>query len=265
MVRIVSFFALCILLGASSTNETQEIQGKATYYSKSKMDLGSWGARMSEAQKKQIQARLKNRLEKTYTLYFNKIESVFTEDYRLDAISGATDSWGANFSRGVQYKNIADSTLVQSQEFYGKKFLVQDNLQGFQWVITKETKLIGNYLCFRAITTVPTNDLNWFDFSWNDIQESNEVNEVAMTSVEAWYTLQIPIGHGPAEYWGLPGFILEVSAGTTTILCSEIIINLKDKIEIQAPNKGEVTKIDKYRETVRSKMQEMRNGYSRRN
>ena len=86
-----------------------------------------------------------------------------------------------------------------------------------------------------------------------------------MTSVEAWYTLQIPIGHGPAEYWGLPGFILEVSAGTNTILCSEIIINPKDRIEIQAPNKGEITTIDKYRETVRSKMQEMRNGFSRRN
>ena len=101
MLRSVSFFALYVLLGASSINESQEIQGKAIYYSKSKMDLGSWGARMSEAQKKQIQARLKNRLEKTYTLHFNKVESVFTEDYRLDATSGATDSWGSNFSRGT--------------------------------------------------------------------------------------------------------------------------------------------------------------------
>ena len=106
MLRYISLVTLFILLGARTNNESQEIQGKATYYSKSKMNLGSWGARMSEAQKKQIQARLKNRLEKTYTLYFNKTESVFTEDYRLDAVSGATDSWGSNFSRGEQYKNI---------------------------------------------------------------------------------------------------------------------------------------------------------------
>ena len=85
-----------------------------------------------------------------------------------------------------------------------------------------------------------------------------------MTPVEAWYTLQIPISHGPAEYWGLPGFILEVSSGNTTILCSEIIINPQDKIKIEAPEKGEIVGIDTYRETVRSKMQEMRNGYSRR-
>ena len=85
MLRLITLFIVYVLLTVNPLYETQEIQGKATYYSKSKMDLGSWGARMSEAQKKQIQARLKNRLEKTYTLYFNKTESVFTEDYRLDA------------------------------------------------------------------------------------------------------------------------------------------------------------------------------------
>ena len=30
----------------------QEFQGKAFYYSKTKMELGAWGARMSEAEKK---------------------------------------------------------------------------------------------------------------------------------------------------------------------------------------------------------------------
>jgi len=50
----------------------QEFQGKAYYFSKSKMELGAWGARMSEAQKKQIQNRLKNRLEKTFILTFYK-------------------------------------------------------------------------------------------------------------------------------------------------------------------------------------------------
>jgi hypothetical protein len=44
----------------------QDFQGKAYYFSKSTMELGSFGARMSEAQKKQIQENLKNRLEKTW-------------------------------------------------------------------------------------------------------------------------------------------------------------------------------------------------------
>ena len=65
----------------------QEFQGRAYYFSKTKMELGSWGARMSEAQKKQIKSRLKNRLEKTFVLVFNKNESLFYEEEKVDAIS----------------------------------------------------------------------------------------------------------------------------------------------------------------------------------
>src|SRR5210317_1421116 len=90
----------------------QDFQGKAYYFSKSNMELGTWGSRLSEAQKKQIQERLKNRLEKTYVLNFNKAESSFKEDMKLDAISGATDSWGKNFSPGEQYKNVKSNTFI---------------------------------------------------------------------------------------------------------------------------------------------------------
>jgi GLPGLI family protein len=80
-----------------------------------------------------------------------------------------------------------------------------------------------------------------------------------MTTIEAWYTLQIPVSNGPAEYWGLPGLILEVSAGDTTMLCSKIILNPKDKVAIVAPDKGkEITKND-YQKTIQEKMLEMRN------
>ena len=33
---------------------TRNFQGKSYYFAKSSMDLGKWGARLSEAQKKQI-------------------------------------------------------------------------------------------------------------------------------------------------------------------------------------------------------------------
>jgi GLPGLI family protein len=256
--------------------DVQEFQGQAFYFSKATMELGSWGARMSEAQKKDIKSRLKNRLEKTYVLNFNIEASVFTEEQKLDAISGATDSWGDNFSRGNQYKNVKENALVQSQEFYGKKFLVKDSLQRIDWKMGKESKQIGQYLCFKAIAYVPTNELSWYDFSWGDLrtpsaeQKSDSTNveivdpEIAMTAVEAWYTPQIPVSHGPGEYWGLPGLILEVSAGNTTMLCAKIVLNPKETIKIEAPDKGkEITKND-YQSTVQTKMLEMRNNRGRR-
>lgn len=263
-----SFFAVVFLLSFNST--AQEFQGKAVYFSKSTMELGSWGARMSEAQKKQVQARLKNRLEKTYVLSFNKTESVFKEEDKLDAMSGATDSWGKNFAQGEQYKNVKENALVQSQEFYGKQFLVKDKLQAIDWKMGTESKQIGQYLCFKAMAYVPTAELSWYDFSWSNLRQaeqkpdSTKAPEVKMTPIVAWYTPQIPVGHGPAEYWGLPGLIMEVSAGNTTILCSKIVMNPKEKVKIEAPGKGkEITKLA-YQETINRKMKEMRDNRGRR-
>ena len=267
---------LSLIVLTSFTPNVQEFQGQAFYFSKSSMDLGTWGARMSEAQKKQVQSRLKNRLEKTFVLNFNKTESVFDEEDQIDAMSGATDTWGSNFTRGKQYKNVKDDLLVQSQEFYGKKFLVKDKLQAIDWKMASESKKIGQYVCFKATASIPTSELAWYDFSWGDLRRPNTEEsatadgeapkepEIKMTEVEAWYTLQIPVSHGPGEYWGLPGLILEVSAGNTTMLCSKVVMNPKETIKIEAPDKGkEITKSE-YQATIQSKMTEMRDNRGRR-
>ncbi|SNR15509.1 GLPGLI family protein [Tenacibaculum jejuense] len=269
---LFKLLAIILVLGFT-TPEYETFQGKAIYFSKAKLELGRWGAKMSEMQKKQIKARLKNRLEKEYVLTFNRKESFFKEEEKIDAISGATDSWGKNFSPGDQYKNIQSNELIQSQEFYGKRFLVKDQLQKIQWKIGSESKKIGNYLCMKATASIPTKELTWYNFSWSDLRKTEQKKDslgntvepkIEMTEVEAWYTPQIPVSHGPAEYWGLPGLILEVSAGNQIMLCSKVIMNPKDKIEIEAPEKGkEITKMA-YQETIKGKMIEMRNNRGRR-
>ena len=269
---LFKLFAIILVLGFTKP-EYETFQGKAIYFSKAKLELGRWGAKMSEMQKKQIKARLKNRLEKEYVLTFNRKESFFKEEEKIDAISGATDSWGKNFSPGDQYKNIQSNELIQSQEFYGKRFLVKDQLQKIQWKIGSESKKIGNYLCMKATAFIPTKELTWYNFSWSDLRKTEQKKDslgntveskIEMTEVEAWYTPQIPVSHGPAEYWGLPGLILEVSAGNQIMLCSKVIMNPKDKIEIEAPEKGkEITKMA-YQETIKGKMIEMRNNRGRR-
>lgn len=249
----------------------QEFQAKAYYFSKSKMELGDWGARLSEAQKKQIAARMRNRLEKGYVLSFNKEESLFVEEDQLDAISGATDSWGKNFTPGTQYKNVKSNTQLQEQEFYGKKFLINDVLQTIEWKLESETKNIGNYTCFKATASIPTQELTWYSFSWDNLRETNnseidstQTKDIKMTLVEAWYTPQIPVRHGPLEYWGLPGLILEVSADNTTMLCSKLVLNPGEIIEIAAPSKGkQVTKLE-YRTIINNKMVEFRDNRMRR-
>jgi GLPGLI family protein len=264
MVNIISkicFFVLTFLL--SSSLFAQDFQGKAYYFSKSTMELGSFGDRMTEAQKKQIFENLKNRLEKTYILTFNKEESFFKEEDKLDAISGATDTWGKNFTPGEQYKNIKTNTLLQSQEFYGKRFLVKDDLLSIDWQLTGESKQIGQYTTFKATAMIPTSQLTWYDFSWGELSEDNSAEDAKMTKVTAWYALQIPVSQGPLEYWGLPGLILEVNVGNTTMLCSKIIMNPKEKERIKAPDKGKVVSKTEYKKIISGKMQEMRDNRGR--
>ncbi len=265
-IKLIFIFSVSFFLKESKYSPKNDFQGMAVYVSKSKLDLGRWGARMSEAQKKQVAARLKNRLEKEFTLVFNKEESLFVEEEQLDAISGATDSWGKNFAAGENYKNVKTNTQIQQQEFYGKKFLVKDNLQPMSWTLSGETKSIGNYVCYKATTFVPTNDLLWYSFSWSRMRStgsetSSEDSEkpLEVTQIEAWYSPQIPVRHGPSEYWGLPGLILEVSAGDTTMLCSKLVLNSNTAIEIEAPQKGSIVTKSEYQDIIQNKMVEFRN------
>jgi len=278
IINILTFFILPFMLIGGDNKPANDFQGKATYISKSRLELGRWGARMSEAQKKQIAARLKNRLEKEFVLVFNKEESLFTEEEQLDAISGATDSWGKNFAAGENYKNVKSEKQIQQKEFYGKKFLVKDQLQPMTWTLGNETKKIGNYTCFKATTFIPTDDLLWYSFSWSRMRTTNDSEDkttedktteeddksVDITEVEAWYTPQIPVRHGPSEYWGLPGLILEVSAGETTMLCSKIVLNPTDAIQIEAPSKGSLVTKSEYQDLIQNKMVEFRNNRMRR-
>ena len=267
----------------STVTSAQDFQGKAYYFSKTPMNLGAWGARLSEQQKKQIEDRLKNRLEKTYILTFNKEESIYKEDDKLDAISGATDTWGNNFSPGPLYKNVKTNTFVQDQEFYGKQFLVKEELQPLEWKIGTETKQIGNYTCFKATCKRTDFDVSWWNFSWDRLRNNYVENksdsiktadvaglkpeplkeEIDMVEIEAWYTPMIPVSQGPDDYWGLPGLILEISVNNTTLLCSKIVMNPEEKTDIEAPDKGkEVTKKE-YQEIISVKMQEMRDNRGR--
>ena len=60
-----------ILFFISINSFSQDFQGKAFYKSKTTMDLGSWGSRMSAEQKSAMKDRMKPYLEKTFILTFN--------------------------------------------------------------------------------------------------------------------------------------------------------------------------------------------------
>ena len=85
-----------------------------------------------------------------------------------------------------------------------------------------------------------------------------------MVTVTAWYTPQIPVSSGPDVYWGLPGLILELNAGRTTMLCTEVSIDADKTIEIKEPNKGKKVTREDYTEIVKVKTQELKERFKNR-
>ena len=272
-----SSIALVILMivGSQSINGQSTFQGKAYYNSKTSMDFSRFrGRQLTEQQKKEMEERMKSFLEKTFILEFNAEASMFREEEKLAAPSaggGGGRGFGFmnSFSSGPIYKNIKTKTFVQDQEFFGKQFLIKDQLTSYPWVMGKEMRKIGEYTAFKATTMIPAESLNWTrprpreaEQNENEVEQAEEV--VEMITVTAWYTPQIPVSQGPSEFWGLPGLILELNTGETVILCSKIIMNPKEKGAIEMPEKGkEVTKAE-YNALINQKVIELRENRMRR-
>ena len=119
--------------------------------------------------------------------------------------------------------------------------------------------MIGNYLCLKGTTEKDIkNRISRFRrFSKKDTK--NKVTK--KTKIIAWYTPEIPVSNGPKDFQGLPGLILQIDAGNTQYLCTKIVLNPKEKIEIIPPNKGKVITQKKYDNVVVEKSKEMRERY----
>jgi len=267
----LSFFKsliLVLVICLSTTSFAQDFQGKAYYQTKTTIDMsqfGGGGQQPSPEQMKRIQERMKSFLEKQYTLVFNREESIYKEEEKLEAQGGRGGFGGftSSLTSGPKYKNIKSKEILIDQEFFGKQFLIKDDLNPIEWVMGKESKQIGQYMVFKATATVPDTSFDISSFRRPNGGEDNKAEEKQERTVDvvAWYTLQVPVNQGPDNYWGLPGLILEVNAGDTTILCTKIVMNSKDKDNIDKPAKGDVVTQEEYTKITTQKMEEMRSNW----
>ena len=231
------------------------------------MDFGSWGDRMSAEQKKAMKERMKPFLEPVYILTFDKTKSIYQQEERLDAPgSGDGRGWGRMWASGggPVYKDVALNKSLQSTEFMGKKFLISNDPDKIKWVMEKEQKMIGNYLCFKA--TAQVSKPKTMTSVWRNAEKQNDSikdsavggSEEEYSTITAWYTPQIPVSHGPAQYGGLPGLILELTTDNSVMLCTKVVMNPEKRIQISEPKKGEFVSRTEFENIVEVKTKEMR-------
>lgn len=285
MKKIILYMSLILVF--TQMQAQKDFQGMAVYESKTqapKLDgMRSGNRDITPEMQKNIEERMKKMLEKTFILNFDKSASVYKEEEKLDAPGQQGGGMRVMMNSfmgggGTFYKDVKTKSYTVDKEFMGKEFLVVDSLPKLNWKLEQETKQIGGYNCYKATAVKEASKTDFRNFrpKNNDTKPEEKKDETKKTSgetktnfednfempkeviVTAWYTPEIPVNQGPENYWGLPGLILEINDGRTTILCSKIVLNAKEKAEIKPSKKGKVVSQREYDETVIKKMEEFR-------
>jgi len=267
MTMLTRLTIMTLMVVLSSVN-AQDFQGVATYKTHRDFDIKMDSTKVNDAMQKQMMEMMKKQFQKTFTLTFNRSVSVYKQEVELDKPqigSGFQVSFGSSGS-DVFYKNIQQKTYIDHKETMGKKFLIKDAIVPIDWELQSDTKYIGEYMCFKATYTkqVPKMNLDFNSGSNKKDDNTEEEKELEMTerTVTAWYTPQIPVSNGPAKYQGLPGLILEIHDGKLTVICSKIVINPEEQIEIEAPTKGKEVNQKEYDVIMDKKRKEMMERYA---
>ena len=273
------------ILMISGIIQAQNFQGMAVYESKTstaEFAKGLSGNKdITPEMQKQIEERMKKMFEKTFILNFDKSASIYKEEEKLDAPGeqgGRRMMASMMGGGGTHYKNVKDKQFIVDKEFFGKEFLIKDSLPKYDWKMEGESKQIGNYTCFKATAVVKVNESDFrnFRFKNRDKKETETKTETVKdtakakktnftedwempkeNTITAWYCPEIPVNQCPENYWGLPGLILEVNDGKTVMLCTKIVMNAKDKVEIKPATKGKQVTQTEYNDIVKKKMEEM--------
>ena len=229
---------LSLFIFISSFSFAQDFQGKAYYMSKISIDKSFMDNPRFASRRGYMENMIKRNTEKDYLLEFNSTESFYTEREKLDVGESQGYNWMAIYvsnNIGKLYKNLQDKVSINETEMMGKFFLVTDPIENMSWKMTGESKKIGQYTCYKATYEKEVTERVFSFGSQNQNQNNMETKTV---EVSAWFTPEIPISNGPGLYQGLPGLILEVNDGRTTILCTKIVLNPDDKSKIKQPKKG---------------------------
>lgn len=269
MIKSTVTLAFMVTVFSASLMKAQDFQGQATYESKTiiKDDIKIDGPNMTPDMKAMFAEKMKKAFEKTYVLNFNKTESIYEEPQKLEApgaSSGGVVIKTASASDGKIYKNIKSKMMLSEEDFFGKEFLITDSLSNWNWQLMNETKKIGNYTCYKAVSVIPVTKEDMEEYEKMKKKKSEgatqlfTVSEPKERTITVWYTPEIPISQGPGEYWGLPGLIMEVNDATTVVLCSKIILNPKDKITIKVPKSGKKVTKKEYDILIEKQMEQMK-------
>lgn len=158
----------------------------------------------------------------------------------------------------VTFFDFAQSRKVEQRDFFDKRFLISDSIRKGNWKLTDETKTILDHQCRKAVSQrIGKRSIMNMQ---NGKMERKEVDDT--TTIEAWFTTDIPVAVGPEVAGQLPGAILELSSDNGRSVYQAIEISPKANVKaIKEPSKGKKVNQQQFTDERNKMLDEMqRNG-----
>jgi GLPGLI family protein len=244
-----------ILIFSITTSYAQELVGKVEYQTirneKEKNILKpstESSDDLSEDTMKAMEEAFEKAFQKKFLLSFTKNECLFEEIIELDKPKPNTDIMIAVSISGTgkKYLNLTENYSLLEEDMFGEELIIKDSLKNHNWVISEESKKIGDYLCYKASRTIPVskNDMQAYERYLKKIESGKSVlfpmEKPKPQTITAWYAPDIPANFGPNGESGLPGLILKLETEELIYLCSKISIKNSEKLKIKKPNTGKI-------------------------
>ncbi len=262
-MKTLVYFFLVLNIGMCTSAMAQDFTGLATYKSAMKMEFTTDSTEISTEQHDEIQASLMNAMQKDYELSFTRTESNWKELEGLEKGPAPGSGLVINIvgmgggADGLLYKNTKDKKKLETTDAFGKLFLISGELKAYDWEMTSDTKQIGKYTCYKAIAKREVTEIHI-----SEVNGEKEGKEEKRTQViTAWYAPEIPVSHGPDNYWGLPGLILEVGNGNRILVCNKVVLNPQEVVEIEIPSKGKKVTAQEYETIMKEQTEKMNKMY----
>jgi GLPGLI family protein len=209
----------------------KSLSGKVIYI----IQLVGYGEGSKNAENKELnEATVEIANKQTCTLNFNNMQCSSVLDKYL--ISDEENNGLRRMTR-----NMAFIITNESDYFFDKRTnkaikredngnLISKIHQKLEWEITTESKMIDNYLCYKAIYL------------------SKFINRKGINTsipIVAWFAPSLPYSYGPKYFNGLPGLILELVDRETTFYAASVKISKDKDLVIDFP-KGRIISQEEY-------------------
>ena len=126
--------------------------------------------------------------------------------------------------------------MVEARRFLGRTFRVTRVRPALEWQLTADQAEHLGYMVIKATA-----------------------QQDSATTVEAWFTPQIPVSGGPASYGGLPGMILvlSVNSGQVQYQATDVVLGEGEEGLIGPPDEGDEVSGEEFERLVRERLEEM--------